>query len=60
MDFKSELTSNGIILLTLNNLDYQIGTSEVLKNFTGDRILYIILNKTFPFIDEVFKDIGLV
>ena len=59
MDLKQELTSNKVVLLTLENVNYKTGVLELLKSFSGDKVIYVVLNKSYAPVDRDFNKNGI-
>ena len=58
INIKSELLTNQIILLAIPNLIYGKQSIKLLKKLSGERIVYITLNKTFQAVEEELKKQG--
>lgn len=59
MDIKKELLGSQIILLSFGDVDYKRGSMGILKNFSGEKGIYVSLGITFPSIDNKLKQNGI-
>jgi len=54
-DLKSELESNQTVLLLMSSAEYNEVIVDVLKQLSGNSVVYVTLNKTFDSLKELFK-----
>lgn len=59
MNLKQDLVANQIVLFVLDSSNYRDETVNIMKNFSGEKTLYVVLDKPFTTIDEDFKKNGI-
>ena len=59
MNIKKELLGNPIILLSFGDVDYKRGSMGILKNFSGEKGIYVSLGVSLPTIDNRLKQNGI-
>ncbi len=58
MDLKADLNTNKVILITLENASYNQGIMELTKSFSGEKVIYVVINKSYSPVDEDLKKNG--
>ena len=59
MNVKGELQRAGVILITMDSLDYNKGVLKTMEDLSPEKIVYVILDKTYMSIDTNFKQNGI-
>ncbi|MBR9701659.1 hypothetical protein GOV13_01930 [Candidatus Pacearchaeota archaeon] len=59
MNIRKELLKNNVILLSFSDADYKKGSMGILKNFSGQKAIYVSLAVSFPSIDTKLKKNGI-
>lgn len=59
INLKQEMASNQVVLIVLDSLNYKDETINLLKNFSGEKIMYVVIDKPFNSVDEDFKKNGI-
>tara|TARA_Y100000310_G_scaffold345846_1_gene471148 strand:+ start:40209 stop:40745 length:537 start_codon:yes stop_codon:yes gene_type:complete len=55
MDMQKELSENNVCLMLISSTEYNKNIVEVMSNFSGKKVCYVTLNKTYDSLKELFK-----
>jgi hypothetical protein len=58
MDVEKELLNNKTLLIVLPSSRYSQSVLKIAKKLTGKKVLFITLNKTYPFVEELLNKNG--
>lgn len=59
MNLKEELSRNNLVLVTMDSLDYAKGVMKTAAEFSQEKVVYVVLDRSYTSVDTKFKKGGI-